>query len=180
MHYSFNWYKELYSLDDIAYINKRIQALPIDKFSSDDPSSDSVKSCHVKVIRKSMLPSLLDDFFIFVRQSNRNFYGFDLFDSYAGETVNYNSYFSGQEYSWHTDGQTDMAQDIKLTAILNLSENYEGGDLELFLNGPKVIEEFRTPGSAIIFPSFIPHRVTPVTKGCRITLSYWCQGPNWK
>lgn len=180
MHFSFNWYQGLYSPSQVQSIVDAIDSLPSDIFSRDKPSYGSTKSCSVKIIRKNILPSLLDEFFLFVLESNRSFYGFDLFNTHAGETVNYNTYHLGQEYTWHVDGEFSLSRDIKLTALLNLSEYYEGGDLELFLDEPKIIEEFRLPGAAIVFPSFIPHRVTPVTKGSRKTLTYLCNGPNWK
>ena len=43
----------------------------------------------------------------------------------------------------------------------------------------KEICEFNS-GEAIVFTSLIAHKVTPVTKGERITLSYWGYGPNWR
>ena len=36
---------------------------------------------------------------------------------------------------------------------------------------------FRTPGTVIAFKSYLPHEVTPVTKGERITLTYFIRGP---
>ena len=35
-------------------------------------------------------------------------------------------------------------------------------------------------GSIIVFPSFMPHCVTPVTKGVRTSLVMWCLGEPWK
>jgi PKHD-type hydroxylase len=72
--------------------------------------------------------------------------------------------------------------DIKLTAILNIStEAYEGGDFELIvtsLDSPVTIPKEK--GKLIIFPSFLFHRVTPVTRGVRKSLVSWIYGPKFK
>jgi len=46
---------------------------------------------------------------------------------------------------------------------------------ELIVN--KKVANFKKPGDAILFRSFLNHEVTPVTKGERITLSYFINGP---
>ena len=68
--------------------------------------------------------------------------------------------------------------DIKMTFLLNLSEEpYEGGD---FIIDKKPQPFFREPGTAILFKSYIKHEVTPVTKGERISLSYFMCGPKFQ
>jgi PKHD-type hydroxylase len=42
------------------------------------------------------------------------------------------------------------------------------------------VPELKEPGSLLVFPSYIQHRVTPVTKGERVTISRWLSGPNFK
>ena len=37
-----------------------------------------------------------------------------------------------------------------------------------------------TSGDILMFTSQIPHRVRPVTKGERITLTYWMVGPKFQ
>jgi len=59
---------------------------------------------------------------------------------------------------------------------------YEGGDFELNLNNPEnenniiTIKEAKIKGTVIVFPSFVWHRVTPVTSGTRYSLVNWHQG----
>jgi PKHD-type hydroxylase len=56
---------------------------------------------------------------------------------------------------------------------------YEGGGLEIWSGGEfKTIE--RKQGSAIFFPSFLMHRVTPITKGTRKSLVLWMGGDSYK
>ena len=98
-------------------------------------------------------------------------------------------YGENGEYGWHIDGSQEKIFDAKLTCLLNLSEEpYEGGDFLCFpdYNDPEKEEyknlmgQFRIPGTIIIFHPSRPHKVLPVTKGKRITLTYWAEGPSWK
>ena len=72
---------------------------------------------------------------------------------------------------------------ISLTINLNSPGDYEGGDLKFDFgehteDGQRfhTCEEIRPQGSIIVFPSFLPHCVTPVTKGTRYSLVLWCLG----
>ena len=92
--------------------------------------------------------------------------------------MNYNVYGENGEYNWHIDRQTRGIEDMKLTCLLNLSEEpYEGGDFYLAVNKEKL--EFGS-GDGLIFTSLIAHKITPVIKGERISLTYWGDGPAWK
>jgi PKHD-type hydroxylase len=85
-------------------------------------------------------------------------------------------------YGWHSDrGGTGLAQYRKLTVVVQLSvpESYEGGDLQLNVTGHAETMP-RTRGAAIAFPSYVLHRVTPVTFGARHSLVTWVHGPSFR
>jgi PKHD-type hydroxylase len=100
----------------------------------------------------------------------------------------------GQFYKSHIDtcmsGWVGSQRKLSLTVQLTPSDNYEGGDLLLFgdkndmilnpANFSKNIQQRRQFGAAVVFPSFLEHEVTPVTKGTRHSLVAWMEGPNWK
>ena len=68
---------------------------------------------------------------------------------------------------------------VPYTVLINLSEQpYEGGEFDLLDNGQKEMKF--TSGDILMFTSHIPHRVRPVTKGERITLTYWMVGPKFQ
>ncbi len=76
----------------------------------------------------------------------------------------------------------------KISMTLNLTDpnSYEGGNLKFDL-GPhttgeriKICDDSRSQGSIIIFPSFMYHCVTPVTRGTRYSLVLWCLGKPWQ
>ena len=48
----------------------------------------------------------------------------------------------------------------------------------LFANQPERLE--KTRGTFIAFPSFVLHRVTPVTRGTRWSLVAWILGARWR
>ena len=64
---------------------------------------------------------------------------------------------------------------------------YEGGDLEFDLRDKsdstsniQTTKIARKKGSIIVFPSFVWHRVTPVTQGTRYSLVIWNCGLPFK
>ena len=97
------------------------------------------------------------------------------------EKVKILRYENGGKYKWHTDTGAKETSTRKLTAVVQLSDetNYEGGDLEFGITdetGKNNHKANKTRGSITIFPSFLSHRVTPVTMGKRYSLITWMLG----
>ena len=97
------------------------------------------------------------------------------------EKVKILRYENGGKYKWHTDCGSQETSLRKLTAIVQLSDEtkYEGGDLEFGItdkSGKNNYTAPRTRGSITIFPAFLSHRVTPITKGKRYSLITWMLG----
>jgi len=110
---------------------------------------------------------------------NKKVFGYDIFWNFHLESFNYNVYVESGEYDWHTDVTKNKVRDIKLTCLLNLSEEtYEGGEFRT-IGKPNENIKF-TSGMGLIINPLIAHKVTPVTKGERITLTYWGVGPSWR
>ena len=93
------------------------------------------------------------------------------------EQVQLTSYGVESFYGWHEDWAPLVKQDNvrKLSVVLLLSDpdDFEGGQFEFADQGP--IEMKR--GTLIVFPSFLRHQVTPVTKGQRYSAVCWVLGP---
>lgn len=84
-------------------------------------------------------------------------------------------YDTGMHYqSLHLDCIAGEHQ-RKLSFSLLLNEDFTGGNFELlegnFLSAKK--------GKLLVFPSFLPHRVTPVTSRIRYVIFGWFYGPNF-
>jgi PKHD-type hydroxylase len=83
-------------------------------------------------------------------------------------------------YDWHTDfAGIRPLRKLSISIQLSRAEDYEGGDLEL-LYGTQPQKLDRTRGAFIVFPSFMLHRVTPVTRGTRWSLVAWILGTRWR
>lgn len=84
-------------------------------------------------------------------------------------------YEVGGKYEVHTDSYQEFHRE--LTCIVNLNDDYEGGDFVFYNpNGKEIIKEVKTQkGQIIFFPSnhLFPHAVTPITKGVRYSLVIW-------
>ena len=65
----------------------------------------------------------------------------------------------------------------KLSMTIVLNEDYEGGEFE-FLSDKNLIKE--KIGTVIVFPSYMVHKVRPVTKGTRYSLVAWFCGQPFK
>jgi hypothetical protein len=81
-------------------------------------------------------------------------------------------------YDWHVDIAEGLESLRKISIIINLNDDYEGGDFEAFSQGVNSIKLRR--GDVIAFSSFMPHRITPITKGERWSLVAWVSGPCFK
>lgn len=117
-----------------------------------------------------------------VGQANRESFGFDLSDFLESPQVaRYGAEREGH-FDWHSDiGSGQLASKRKLTIVVQLSDpaDYQGGTLELRPDS-NLREAPRDRGTAILFPSFVLHRVTPVTAGTRWSLTLWSHGPAFR
>jgi len=106
----------------------------------------------------------------------------------GSESAQFTTYYPGQFYSWHQDNirTSQKTRKISLSLLLNDPSEYEGGDLQFDCrdreepkdNKIETVSQ-KQQGSLIIFPSFVFHRVVPVTKGVRYSLVMWLIGNKW-
>lgn len=116
-----------------------------------------------------------------VAEANRSF-GFALDDlAESAQVARYDAARQGH-FDWHSDiGRAGLAARRKLTMVVQLSDpdSYQGGTLDLWPDAGRH-EAPRLRGSATLFPSFVLHRVTPVTQGTRWSLTLWAHGPAFR
>ena len=85
-------------------------------------------------------------------------------------------YTPGGKYETHTDHFTNTPR--HLSVIINLNDDYEGGDLTFTDQNEKEIKTLKLgKGSMVFFPSnfMYPHRIQPITKGTRYSIVAWLQ-----
>ena len=132
----------------------------------------------------------------YIKQANRNA-GWN-FNWDWSEACQFTKYKPGQYYDWHCDGWEGVYEKegptkgkirkLSVTVSLSNEKDYEGGELEFdFRNkdpykkrNVRVCKDILPKGSLVVFPSFIWHRVKPVTKGVRYSLVVWNLGYPFK
>lgn len=127
------------------------------------------RSVFIKDIDISSIKGLKDA----VMSVNDDYYKFNL--DYTHADCFFARYETGMHYQQlHMDC---IAGDVqrKLSFSLLLNDEFTGGEFTLLHN--KVVKA--TKGKLIVFPSFLPHAVTPVTNGNRYVIFGWFYGPNF-
>ncbi|HYC36980.1 MAG TPA: 2OG-Fe(II) oxygenase [Usitatibacter sp.] len=89
-------------------------------------------------------------------------------------------YLPEDHFDWHFDVADPATSTRKLSLSVQLSEpsEYDGGALEFSPRGE--LPFARARGSVIVFPSYLCHRVSPVTRGARAALICWAHGPAFR
>jgi len=128
---------------------------------------------------KEMQP-MYEDINKFIQKANKNHFGFG--DIQITEQAQFTEYPEGGFYDWHMDTDVNMQHEppvrkISMTLLLSPENQFEGGDLELMTPGKKANMK---QGHAILFASFLNHRVAPVTRGVRQSLVMWFGGEPFK
>ena len=83
------------------------------------------------------------------------------------------------------DDYIGKVRKISLTINITDPNDYEGGDLKFDLGNHQeknilTAHEGKSQGSIVVFPSFLDHCITPVTRGVRYSLVLWVLGEPWK
>jgi PKHD-type hydroxylase len=125
------------------------------------------------------------------------------FDWDFSESCQFTKYKLNQYYDWHCDSwykPYDKPNDynthgkirkLSVTCQLTDGSEYTGGELQFDCRNydPHMrdedrhvltVKEILSKGSIVVFPSFVWHRVQPVTKGTRYSLVVWNLGYPFK
>ena len=86
----------------------------------------------------------------------------------------YNSYSNNNFYDYHVDSfqSSDSKMLYNYGFTIGLSDEYEGGEFVLQTEAGEIGYKINK-GEVVIFPIIYPHKVTPVTKGCRQNIIGW-------
>ena len=136
----------------------------------------------------------------YVQQANKNA-GWN-FNWDWSESCQFTKYKLNQYYDWHCDSwekgydqpktfSHGKIRKLSMTCQLTDGSEYSGGELEFDFRqySPQMRDEAQhlrkateilPKGSIIVFPSFLWHRVKPITKGTRYSLVVWHLGYPFK
>jgi len=187
------------SKEEISKVFKELQSIPFEKGKvGNEESTKKEKSTDVRSSQVKWIPFfkewewLYQKINVLISAANQEAFKLDLRD--MNENIQYTEYSSeyNGRYGWHLDLGTEYPSShrkISTTIQLSSPSEYEGGYLQLFnnsLNASNPEDQKGLPhylqnspkalGTATLFSSFIPHRVTPVTKGVRKSLVIWVGG----
>lgn len=188
------WYfKKVVPDNIISKIEKEVKKIPFKKgtISREEKTKFTVRDSDVKFLNNQFIYDAILPYF---EIANKNA-GWNFKYDYC-ESVQYTKYGKNQHYSWHIDMPSKVykkkdpnfnnkTRKLSGTLLLNNSSEYVGGKFEIDFRKHRVKEDIREvkeledKGDLIVFPSYIWHRVTPVTKGVRKSLVIWTLGPQF-
>jgi len=185
-HFNYYYFNNVFSKEELEQIHKFGKASDIQPASiladtdASNPSTDFRKSKVGWIFGTSENNWLYDKISGLVKTANKNTnWNFDIW-GYA-DALQYTIYHGdGGHYNWHVDMGAG-ASNRKMSVVLQLSDpsEYEGGELQIDKGG-NIVSIPRELGLICMFPSFLLHRVTPVTSGKRVSLVTWMSGANFR
>lgn len=179
-----NWafWENALSKDDCENLVKQIYAEGLETALVGIEHIDlTVRDSKIKMLFPRDHWELFDRITQVVKSLNNQFFNFDLFG--VAEGLQFTHYSEpGGHYICHIDkSYMSVTRKLSITIQLTDPDEYEGGDLELFVTDfDNPIKVPRSQGTLIAFPSYVMHRVSPVTKGTRNSLVCWFTGNNFK
>jgi PKHD-type hydroxylase len=76
-------------------------------------------------------------------------------------------------YNWHTDSDSGLTKERYCSMVIQLNEEYTGGELQIKDVDDNEITLEKGLGNLFIFYSYLTHRVKPIISGTRYSLVNW-------
>lgn len=129
----------------------------------------------VKVIEQAIRQNVVLNYAVFPRTITRAIISrYDVGMSYGEHIDSPVMGFMTQGRAVGPFGQNYVRSDFSMTVFLADVDSYDGG--ELAFESPWGVQTYKLPpGSAVVYPTGIPHSVTPVTRGTRLAAVLWIQ-----
>jgi PKHD-type hydroxylase len=187
------WFKEALTKEEVNKVITLASELPEAKRASTLGSGDggSTRSSMIKWIPQNTTTWdwLYERLMELSVEANDALWKFDL--RTALEAIQYTEYYASENghYDWHQDigpGEAPSKRKVSITIQLTESGEYEGGDLMICTgsNGSGQLDNNevcpRGKGVGVLFPSYMMHRISPVTKGVRKSLVLWVGGSHYR
>lgn len=86
----------------------------------------------------------------------------------------FTQYETGDYFQWHTDSSNTLYKKRFLTIIIQLNDEYEGGEFEIQID--EITHQLKSGiGNLFVFPSSVRHRIKKITKGNRYSIVNWLE-----
>ena len=183
---NYYFFNQGFSTEELDKIYNGVAIIPFQKaIIGNDEENLDIRSSSIKWIPPNeQWGWLYEKLMNMIIEANNAIWHFDLHN--LTDHIQYTEYHAekGGHYNWHQDmGPGEMSKrKISITVQLSDSDEYEGGDLEYFRGGDpeKADKAPKGKGVVFIFPSYMMHRVTKVTKGTRRSFVLWVGGEHYK
>jgi len=185
---NYYFFSKGFSDDELAKIYRDVASLPFREAAtgeSNENTDKTIRSSSIKWIPQSKEWAWLYDRMLnMAMEANNAIWKFDLHA--ALDSIQYTEYYDveGGHYGWHQDiGPGHLStRKVSITVQLSDDDEYEGGDLEYWRGGTldNIEKAPRGKGVVFIFPSYMMHRVAPITKGTRRSFVLWVGGSHYK
>jgi PKHD-type hydroxylase len=190
----YSYFNDVFTKDELKKIIEISTKIPlVDGLSVDGNSGPRVSKINHQVLNESN-KWIFDRLNQLIMQCNWEFFNYDLTGYEYYQYAEYHAEDTGH-YDYHVDimfsgdnlrGSAVDFETRKLSVTLLLNEpgvDFEGGEFYTKTYGsdgeiPSGIE--LKSGTAILFPSWLMHKVAPVTKGIRKSLVVWVTGPKFR
>jgi PKHD-type hydroxylase len=147
----------------------------------DEHNTDKFRKSNIKWLPfDSKWEWVIDKIMSQVTEANNIIWNFEL--KSIIDNIQYTEYEgNGGHYDWHLDIGPGSISHRKISIVVQLSDpnDYVGGDLQI-MTGSEYTTIPRGKGNVVIFPSFLLHRVVPLTSGNRKSLVLWVGGDHYK
>ena len=188
--------RNIFQKHDITEIQNILNEIPFEKplvdnqeynLSTEENSpSKGEENLDVRISKiKWILPNenniwLFDKITNLIKQANNINYKFDIIDA-PHIDIQYTEYHGNVKgkYDWHGDTGEGYPSWRKLSTTILLSDpkEVEGGEFQFFIGGKEeTVTMDLNFNDMVVFPSYMIHRVSPITKGIRRSLVMWVGG----
>lgn len=176
------WQKGFFLPPEIELLEQWRQAMAPQKarMSGDRKYEESIRKSSVMFLAFNERTNwLYQKLSAVVQRCNLERFHFDI--SGFAEQLQLTEYNEGDFFDWHMDfGAREIsARKVSITVQLSDPDEYEGGELQ-FMSNNNIVVAPRERGTVVVFPSFVTHRVTPVTRGVRRSIVGWASGPPYR
>ena len=180
---NYYWFDKVFSQEELTTIDFLQDLYPYQLgtvVSNEKESVEQIRKSKIKWIHYDDTSSwLYDKIHGMILEANQ-IWQFDL--NSIIDSIQYTEYYGGGgHYGWHMDIGPHPINHRKISITIQLSnpDEYVGGDLELW-TGQGLITAPRSQGCAVLFPSFMMHRISPVQTGTRKSLVLWVGGSPYR
>jgi len=178
------WYSEYFNSEELDRIQELAAGFEyadavVGPTERPNDVDNEVRSSRIKWLNKNDDTSwIYEKITEAIHKANMSLWGFDW--SGGTEQIQYTEYEAdkGGHYNWHQDIGGGMQSLRKMSAVLILNDGYEGGKLEIHSTSAGELDQ--SAGDLIVFPSYMLHRVIPITYGLRKSLVIWVGGTPYK